>query len=164
MSQPRYVHYNPPNAHAPPPVNTTTIAPKDTTKQPPPQIQQPQQPQSNNGANAGTSVPLIATGDWTKDLVHLAKTAELKSVLDFVFSPSAECSSWANCLSREQKTRLDTATSYSTYSFSACHLGAEKQSNTGCQGTEEQVRDGYVHRDSLSIDTLVSGLKASGTG
>ncbi|KAF4608293.1 hypothetical protein EYR40_000637 [Pleurotus pulmonarius] len=87
MSQPRYVHYNPPNAHAPPPVNTTTIAPQDTTKQPPPQVQQPQQPQqtqqhqqpqSNNGANAGTSVPLIATGDWTKDLVHLAKTAELK--------------------------------------------------------------------------------------
>jgi hypothetical protein len=27
--------------------------------------------------------PLVATGDWTKDLVHLAKTAELK----YVFPP-----------------------------------------------------------------------------
>ena len=30
--------------------------------------------------------PLVTTGDWTKDLVHLAKTAELKYVfiLNFV--------------------------------------------------------------------------------
>ena len=26
------------------------------------------------------TAPLVATGDWTKDLVHLAKTAELKYV------------------------------------------------------------------------------------
>ncbi|KZP05412.1 hypothetical protein FIBSPDRAFT_877560 [Athelia psychrophila] len=39
-----------------------TIAPHETTKQP---------------AQANTT-PLVATGDWTKDLVHLAKTAELK--------------------------------------------------------------------------------------
>ncbi|KAF7986600.1 hypothetical protein HWV62_26380 [Athelia sp. TMB] len=38
-----------------------TIAPHETTTQP-----------------AQTSAPLVATGDWTKDLVHLAKTAELK--------------------------------------------------------------------------------------
>lgn len=41
-----------------------TIAPHETTKQP---------------AQANTT-PLVATGDWTKDLVHLAKTAELKCV------------------------------------------------------------------------------------
>ena len=41
-----------------------TIAPHETTTQP-----------------AQTSAPLVATGDWTKDLVHLAKTAELKCVL-----------------------------------------------------------------------------------
>ncbi|KAG5720798.1 hypothetical protein E4T56_gene4176 [Termitomyces sp. T112] len=46
------------------------IAPQDTTHHHPPQSQS--QPQAN------TSSPLVATGDWTKDLVHLAKTAELK--------------------------------------------------------------------------------------
>ncbi|KAF8646936.1 hypothetical protein AX16_007028 [Volvariella volvacea WC 439] len=35
--------------------------------------QQPQQQQQGTG-----QAPLVATGDWTKDLVHLAKTAELK--------------------------------------------------------------------------------------
>lgn len=40
------------------------------------QRQQQQQPQQQ----ANSSTPLIATGDWTKDLVHLAKTAELKYV------------------------------------------------------------------------------------
>lgn len=44
--------------------------------------------QSQNHAGMGTIAPhettkqpaLVATGDWTKDLVHLAKTAELKCV------------------------------------------------------------------------------------
>jgi hypothetical protein len=40
----------------------TSLVPLDTTNQPP---------------QAHIS-PLVATGDWTKDLVHLAKTAELK--------------------------------------------------------------------------------------
>lgn len=43
---------------------TGAIAPLDTTTQP---------------AQANAS-PLVATGDWTKDLVQLAKTAELKCV------------------------------------------------------------------------------------
>jgi hypothetical protein len=34
---------------------------------------------ANQPSLAHTS-PLVATGDWTKDLVHLAKTAELKYV------------------------------------------------------------------------------------
>ena len=46
------------------PSASTSVAPLDTTTQ-----EQPAQ------ANAS---PLVATGDWTKDLVHLAKTAELK--------------------------------------------------------------------------------------
>ncbi|KAF9062784.1 hypothetical protein BDP27DRAFT_1385081 [Rhodocollybia butyracea] len=33
---------------------------------------------SGSGSTAPTSGPLVATGDWTRDLVHLAKTAELK--------------------------------------------------------------------------------------
>jgi len=44
------------------PSGSTSVAPLDTTTQ----LMQ---------ANAS---PLVATGDWTKDLVHLAKTAELK--------------------------------------------------------------------------------------
>lgn len=31
-------------------------------------------------AAAGNSTPLLATGDWTKSLIQLAKTAELKCV------------------------------------------------------------------------------------
>jgi hypothetical protein len=44
------------------PSASTSVAPLDTAAQP---------------AQANAS-PLVATGDWTKDLVHLAKTAELK--------------------------------------------------------------------------------------
>jgi hypothetical protein len=51
------------------PSGSTSVAPLDTTTQP-------------TQANA---LPLVATGDWTKDLVHLAKTAELKyDYLDFL--------------------------------------------------------------------------------
>ncbi|KAJ4498518.1 hypothetical protein C8R41DRAFT_702032, partial [Lentinula lateritia] len=32
----------------------------------------------STGAGTGSTAPLVATGDWTRDLVHLAKTAELK--------------------------------------------------------------------------------------
>jgi hypothetical protein len=93
--QPQYVHYTgPPGAQL-------TIAPQDTTRQPQstPQPAQPtqfeqsphQQAQQAQPPSAGTSAaasastnaqstPLVATGDWTKDLVHLAKTAELKYV------------------------------------------------------------------------------------
>ena len=87
--QPHYVHYTPPTAHP-----FTHVAPKDTQhlpqSQPPqqPQLQpQPQpppppqqQPQQQAAQGSSTSAPLVATGDWTKDLVHLAKTAELKCV------------------------------------------------------------------------------------
>ncbi|KAK7455195.1 hypothetical protein VKT23_011068 [Stygiomarasmius scandens] len=79
----------------------TTVAPQDTTYihphrprttvQPQPQqTPQPQppapappqqsaaQPESPSPVAGSSQGPLIATGDWTKDLVHLAKTAELK--------------------------------------------------------------------------------------
>ncbi|KAG5652784.1 hypothetical protein H0H81_003664 [Sphagnurus paluster] len=45
------------------------------------QQQQPQPAASQSAgpaASSSTPTPLVATGDWTKDLVHLAKTAELK--------------------------------------------------------------------------------------
>lgn len=88
--QPQYVHYTGP------PGTQLTVAPQDTTRQPQPTPQPPQQPAqqqqspqqqaqhpTNNTNPAGPSTsaqatPLVATGDWTKDLVHLAKTAELK--------------------------------------------------------------------------------------
>ncbi|KNZ76266.1 hypothetical protein J132_11136 [Termitomyces sp. J132] len=71
-TQPQYVHYmGPPGTAIPSIINGSAgIAPQDTTHHHPPQSQS--QPQAN------TSSPLVATGDWTKDLVHLAKTAELK--------------------------------------------------------------------------------------
>jgi hypothetical protein len=50
------------------PSGNTSVAPLDTTTQP---------------AQANAS-PLVATGDWTKDLVHLAKTAELKYVYNLL--------------------------------------------------------------------------------
>ena len=75
--QPHYVHYTPP-AHP-----FTHVAPKDTQRQPqsqPQQQAQQYQPQQQAAQSSGSSAPLVATGDWTKDLVHLAKTAELKCV------------------------------------------------------------------------------------
>jgi len=79
---PHYVHYTPPTALSSP---FTHVAPKDTQHQPQPQPQQqpqpqPQQPQQQPAQGSATTAPLVATGDWTKDLVHLAKTAELKCV------------------------------------------------------------------------------------
>ena len=85
---PHYVHYTPPTAHP-----FTHVAPKDTQHQPQSQPQpqpQPQQPQQQAAQGSGPSAPLVATGDWTKDLVHLAKTAELKCV----FYSSMSHSSW----------------------------------------------------------------------
>ena len=78
--QPHYVHYTPPTAHP-----FTHVAPNDTQHQPQSQTQQQpqpqlQQPQQQVAQGSSTSAPLVATGDWTKDLVHLAKTAELKCV------------------------------------------------------------------------------------
>jgi len=85
---PQYVHYTGP------PGTQFTVTPQDTTRQPPPQFQQPvqseqQQVQQATGSTSTTSISsattqtsaIVATGDWTKDLVHLAKTAELKYVL-----------------------------------------------------------------------------------
>ncbi|KAF8163716.1 hypothetical protein B0H34DRAFT_781321 [Crassisporium funariophilum] len=84
--QPQYVHYTPPTAHP-----FTHVAPKDTQRQPAPQQVHQQQSQSQQHQQqpqaqaqqpvaqaSGSNAPLVATGDWTKDLVHLAKTAELK--------------------------------------------------------------------------------------
>ncbi|KAG6918829.1 hypothetical protein DXG01_011234 [Tephrocybe rancida] len=79
-SQAQYVHYTgPPGTHIPTQIinGNTGIAPQDTTHHHQ-QTQQLQQLQLQQQQQAGTSTPLVATGDWTKDLVHLAKTAELK--------------------------------------------------------------------------------------
>ncbi|KAF9473002.1 hypothetical protein BDN70DRAFT_886312 [Pholiota conissans] len=90
--QTQYVHYNP-NPHLQQQVPVTHVAPKDTQRQPvaqqqqqapihhqpqPQQQQQQQQAGPSGQASSSSSTPLVAKGDWTKDLVHLAKTAELK--------------------------------------------------------------------------------------
>ncbi|KAF8967291.1 hypothetical protein BDZ97DRAFT_1804346 [Flammula alnicola] len=85
--QTQYVHYNP-NQHLQQQVPVTHVAPKDTQRQPALQQPQPQQQQqqqvaqqiqgTSSQASGSASAPLIAKGDWTKDLVNLAKTAELK--------------------------------------------------------------------------------------
>lgn len=85
QQQPQYVHYTgPPGVHLQTQIinGNAGIAPQDTTRQPQhqPQQQQPPQQQSQNGTPVPNAAPLVATGDWTKDLVHLAKTAELKYV------------------------------------------------------------------------------------
>ncbi len=55
--QPQYVHYT-----GPPGIQSQIIAPPETTTH-------------------QHAPPLVATGDWTKSLVELAKTAELKCVV-----------------------------------------------------------------------------------
>ncbi|KAF9562750.1 hypothetical protein CPC08DRAFT_816943 [Agrocybe pediades] len=99
QQQTQYVHYNPPSSHIQQqqPLQQqqhqqhaiTHIAPQDTQhqqiqqQQPQPQQQQ-RQPSSSDqsgqpqASGSGSGAPLIAKGDWTKDLVQLAKTAELK--------------------------------------------------------------------------------------
>jgi hypothetical protein len=70
--QPQYVHYTgPPGTQLQPQVmnGNVGVSPQDTTHQP-----------QSQGIGMAGGVPLVATGDWTKDLVHLAKTAELKCV------------------------------------------------------------------------------------
>ncbi|KAI5122216.1 hypothetical protein M0805_002705 [Coniferiporia weirii] len=49
---------------APTPAPTTTVAPNETY--------------TLQAGGSNQSTPLVAQGDWTKNLVHLAKTAELK--------------------------------------------------------------------------------------
>ena len=49
-------------------------------------------------SSAAAHTPILATGDWTKNLVHLAKTAELKCVCVSVpLSSSSACSSPPLC-------------------------------------------------------------------
>jgi len=100
MSQPihhhqTFLHYTPPGVqHHPQPqhlqqqLNITHVALNDTQTQP---IHQqpavPVQPVASTSAQPTTpGGAIIAKGDWTKDLVHLAKTAELKSVLSYFFT------------------------------------------------------------------------------
>lgn len=131
--QPQYVHYTgPPGVHL-------TVAPQDTTRQPQltPQPAQPQQQQqlpqqpiqgqqpttpstsaaASTSTNPQNSTPLVATGDWTKDLVHLAKTAELKKhalTLQLhtahILSAHATLESKSKAIQdiREQKNKLDS--------------------------------------------------------
>ncbi|KAJ7087561.1 hypothetical protein B0H15DRAFT_842437 [Mycena belliarum] len=77
--QPQYVHYTPPGQpHSAPP---TTVSPQDTQHAPANAAPKQAVVRPQNAA-AGTSStatqPVVAKGNWTKDLVQLAKTAELK--------------------------------------------------------------------------------------
>jgi len=67
-----------------------SVAPQDTTRQPivhHHHYQQQQHPQASASTHASVSASgsgVLAQGDWTKDLVQLAKTAELKYALSFI--------------------------------------------------------------------------------
>ncbi|PPR02062.1 hypothetical protein CVT24_011161 [Panaeolus cyanescens] len=95
----QYIHYNPPNhqqlpiAHVPQndqqQLPITHVAPNDTQRHSLPQhqhqhqhqihqVHHQQQQQQSTPQPSGSNGPLIAKGDWTKDLVQLAKMAELK--------------------------------------------------------------------------------------
>ncbi|KAJ7685775.1 hypothetical protein DFH06DRAFT_50548 [Mycena polygramma] len=94
VQQPQYVHYTGPQQQLQPPQHQpTTVSPQDTQHAPPKpvaiaartQAQVHNAGSSNIGVvpsnGAGPSLqpqPVVAKGNWTKDLVQLAKTAELK--------------------------------------------------------------------------------------
>ena len=140
--QPHYVHYTPPTAHP-----FTHVAPKDTQHQPQSQPQQQpqplqqqqqpqqtQQPQQQAAQGSGSGTPLVATGDWTKDLVHLAKTAELKCVFIIDVSlvvagrylhsyrsvPLLHLSQKLTISLSSQKTCAYIATTYRSYLICSC--------------------------------------------
>jgi len=91
MSQPvhhqTFLHYTPPGVQHHPQhqhqphqqLGITHVAPKDVQSQPhQPTVMSPQPVASTSAQANPSNGPVIAKGDWTKDLVHLAKTAELK--------------------------------------------------------------------------------------
>ncbi|KAJ2923224.1 hypothetical protein H1R20_g13871, partial [Candolleomyces eurysporus] len=84
---PHILHYQPqgvPQQHQPQPQH---IPAQVAAPAPMQQVSQPQTSGQASGSASGmpsaTNGPVVAQGDWTKDLVQLAKQAELKYVLDF---------------------------------------------------------------------------------
>ena len=71
----QYVHYT-----GPPVQVINNNAGVQSSQDIPHQPQQNHQQQQGAALTPSSSTPLVATGDWTKDLIHLAKTAELKYV------------------------------------------------------------------------------------
>ena len=84
---------------------------------------------------APPSKPLVATGDWTKNLVHLAKTAELK------YAPNTSIEPEKIVIDLLQEACPHPATPYRAYSFCARVLGTEEQGDSRFERTEEQVED-----------------------
>jgi len=84
---------------------------------------------------APPSKPLVATGDWTKNLVHLAKTAELK------YAPNTFIEPEKIVIDLSQEACPHSATPYRAYSFCARVLGTEEQGDSRFKRTEEQVED-----------------------
>ncbi|KAJ7481016.1 hypothetical protein B0H11DRAFT_1724647 [Mycena galericulata] len=96
--QAQYVHYTGPPTHTHAQQQQTTVSPQDTQHAPPKTTPRAQPAASGSGTGngggtgggSGTTAtttttaqtphpqPVVAKGNWTKDLVQLAKTAELK--------------------------------------------------------------------------------------
>lgn len=110
--------------HAQPTLSTAgTVAPNDTFTQPTPtSASQPQTP-----ATQTQSTPLIAQGDWTKNLVHLAKTAELKCVSAFSVQPPPFLMKLRFCL---QKACTYVTTTYCPYHICTGNARYKEQSPT----------------------------------
>ena len=87
---------------------------------------------------APTSKPLVATGDWTKNLVHLAKTAELKYVPNTSIEPEKIIKDLFS-----QEAWSHSATPYRAYSFCARIVGTKEQGDPGLERTEEQVESPF---------------------
>lgn len=140
--QTQYVHYHP-NPH-PQQVPVTYVAPKDTQHKLPEQPgQQPQQPPQVSAqaaqASGSAPTPVVAKGDWTKDLVHLAKTAELKCV-STPFVAFLALRTVPPVLDLFQKACIDTAATHCSHPVGTCLSRPERQGYPGPPRAEEQVR------------------------
>jgi len=161
-------------AQAPP----TTVAPSDTyNNQQAPQPAQPQTPQQQaSGSGPGPHTPLVAQGDWTKNLVHLAKTAELKKhalTLQLhtahILSAHATLESKNKALQdiKEQKNRLDSERARLLQCLREVHEDKDKadlmeaQINEECTVLKQKIQtitDGEYSTAKREVDALRAEL------
>lgn len=96
-------------------------------------IVQPQAATSTAASTTPAGGAIIAKGDWTKDLVHLAKTAELKSVF-----PSRSCL-LLYLIFFFKKARANTAAAYGPYFECSCEFRTKVESYSRFTRTTESV-------------------------
>jgi hypothetical protein len=118
--QAQYIHYTGPPQPAnvtPQPSSSSTVAPRDTVVQ-----------------QHGAGGPVIASGDWTKDLVQLAKTAELK------YEPISVLGLPLWLIVARQEACSDPSAPYRAYPLCARYFRPKEEAYSGRERTKEQVR------------------------